>query len=283
MPKFAKTFCSQCGQEFGPGDHGFSHCSDHQGKIIGQSGILTPEARPFPDKLRSAAKFLRDCHDNLDAREADVIARKLEEAAAELERARGADFHPDMLERLGLVAANLRALGQPELAGYVDDALATLTASPPAQDSAFSDFIRNASPEEKERVYQGVMERAAERQKAVEAGVEGDTEETIERNPKSWAAWKREAERLTARLREMGERGDYWFDLYQREGADHLNDIQRLEQLERDREALLGFVQGFADEPCVYGDNCPPFVKLNHGQCLNCKARAALSAREGGK
>jgi hypothetical protein len=43
---------------------------------------------------------------------------------------------------------------------------------------------------------------------------------------------------LTARLREMGERGDYWFDLYQREGADHLNDIQRLEQLERDREAL---------------------------------------------
>jgi hypothetical protein len=41
MPKFAKTFCSQCGQEFGPGDHGFSHCSDHQGKIIGQTGPLT--------------------------------------------------------------------------------------------------------------------------------------------------------------------------------------------------------------------------------------------------
>jgi hypothetical protein len=27
--KFEKTSCSQCGQEFGPGDHGFSHCSDH--------------------------------------------------------------------------------------------------------------------------------------------------------------------------------------------------------------------------------------------------------------
>jgi hypothetical protein len=301
MPKFAKTFCSQCGQEFGPGDHGFSHCSDHQGKIIGQSGILTPEARPFPDKLRSAAKFLRDCHDNLDAREADVIARKLEEAAAELERARGADFHPDMLERLGLVAANLRALGQPELAGYVDDALATLTASPPAQDSAFSNFIRNASPEEKERVYQGVMERAAERQKAVEAGVEerwNKADHHASCHPTdSSLVWQcgqcghvaaaddvdAHIAGLTARLREMGERGDYWFDLYQREGADHLNDIQRLEQLERDREALLGFVQGFADEPCVYGDNCPPFVKLNHGQCLNCKARAALSAREGGK
>jgi hypothetical protein len=45
-------------------------------------------------------------------------------------------------------------------------------------------------------------------------------------------------QQAAARLREMGERGDYWFDLYQREGADHLNDIQRLEQLERDREAL---------------------------------------------
>jgi hypothetical protein len=227
------------------------------------------------------------------------IAHELEpalEAAAELERARGA-VTQEMVDRF---------LRWPLPASVCSDTCVTtrdyphqrsgtnllthdearqmlefvLTASPPG---GFSDFIRNASPEEKERVYQGVMERAAERQKAVEAGVEGDTEETIERNPKSWAAWKREAERLTARLREMGERGDYWFDLYQREGADHLNDIQRLEQLERDREALLGFVQGFADEPCVYGDNCPPFVKLNHGQCLNCKARAALSAREGGK
>jgi len=28
-PKYDKTFCSQCGREFGPGDHGFSHCEDH--------------------------------------------------------------------------------------------------------------------------------------------------------------------------------------------------------------------------------------------------------------
>lgn len=28
-PRFVKTFCSQCGGEFGPGDSGFSHCSDH--------------------------------------------------------------------------------------------------------------------------------------------------------------------------------------------------------------------------------------------------------------
>lgn len=28
-PRFPKTFCSQCGGEFGPGDSGFSHCQDH--------------------------------------------------------------------------------------------------------------------------------------------------------------------------------------------------------------------------------------------------------------
>lgn len=29
MAKFEQTFCSQCGEEFGPGDSGYSHCSDH--------------------------------------------------------------------------------------------------------------------------------------------------------------------------------------------------------------------------------------------------------------
>lgn len=27
--RFPNTYCSQCGREFGPGDHGYSHCSDH--------------------------------------------------------------------------------------------------------------------------------------------------------------------------------------------------------------------------------------------------------------
>ena len=30
MPQFQNTFCSQCGQEFGPGDHGYSHCRNHR-------------------------------------------------------------------------------------------------------------------------------------------------------------------------------------------------------------------------------------------------------------
>lgn len=30
MPKFVQTSCSQCGQSFGPGDSGFSHCDQHR-------------------------------------------------------------------------------------------------------------------------------------------------------------------------------------------------------------------------------------------------------------
>jgi hypothetical protein len=29
-PKFSETSCSSCGRNFGPGDHGFSHCEDHR-------------------------------------------------------------------------------------------------------------------------------------------------------------------------------------------------------------------------------------------------------------
>ena len=31
--KFANVSCSQCGNDFGPGDHGFSHCQDHATKL----------------------------------------------------------------------------------------------------------------------------------------------------------------------------------------------------------------------------------------------------------
>ena len=30
--KFDNVSCSQCGRDFGPGEHGFSHCSDHSPK-----------------------------------------------------------------------------------------------------------------------------------------------------------------------------------------------------------------------------------------------------------
>jgi hypothetical protein len=39
LPKFDNTFCSQCGEEFGPGDNGFSHCSDHMHLWPGSSTL----------------------------------------------------------------------------------------------------------------------------------------------------------------------------------------------------------------------------------------------------
>lgn len=30
FPRFTNVYCSNCGREFGPGDHGFSHCESHQ-------------------------------------------------------------------------------------------------------------------------------------------------------------------------------------------------------------------------------------------------------------
>lgn len=33
-PRFPETFCSQCGNGFGPGDHGFSHCFNHKGRRV---------------------------------------------------------------------------------------------------------------------------------------------------------------------------------------------------------------------------------------------------------
>ncbi|HEJ2443634.1 TPA: hypothetical protein SLZ45_005199 [Burkholderia multivorans] len=31
-PSFANVYCSGCGQKFGPGNSGFSHCADHAGR-----------------------------------------------------------------------------------------------------------------------------------------------------------------------------------------------------------------------------------------------------------
>lgn len=35
LTRYARTYCSQCGQAFGPGEHGWSHCENH--------AHLTPE------------------------------------------------------------------------------------------------------------------------------------------------------------------------------------------------------------------------------------------------
>jgi hypothetical protein len=76
--KFQRTYCSQCGAEFGPGDHGYSHCEDH----------APSEAAPLPHEI-AAATALLDASDS-DLREparaetamawARIIARARAEA-----------------------------------------------------------------------------------------------------------------------------------------------------------------------------------------------------------
>lgn len=38
-PKFDNCSCSQCGKDFGPGEHGFSHCDSHVG-LTGTGNFL---------------------------------------------------------------------------------------------------------------------------------------------------------------------------------------------------------------------------------------------------
>lgn len=49
MPRFEQTSCSHCGREFGPGDHGFSHCDQHPGpardRLIAAAGLLLQAAK----------------------------------------------------------------------------------------------------------------------------------------------------------------------------------------------------------------------------------------------
>ena len=85
LPRFESVSCSQCGRDFGPGDHGFSHCSSHRhlssNSESNNAAGLVPEATnrqrlgeataaPSPaaprEKLREGAKF------------PDLVARLLE-------------------------------------------------------------------------------------------------------------------------------------------------------------------------------------------------------------
>ena len=76
-PRFAETYCSQCGAAFGPGDSGFSHCSQHRSprdkihraievvaRSMFESDTLEPEREPnlwieyIPDAKKHIASFL---------------------------------------------------------------------------------------------------------------------------------------------------------------------------------------------------------------------------------
>lgn len=78
--RFPNVSCSQCGGEFGPGDHGFSHCSNHKNarlltRLANSSDALAhtaadvirqqdAEIRRLIDSLRGAAETCEDIGDS---------------------------------------------------------------------------------------------------------------------------------------------------------------------------------------------------------------------------
>lgn len=73
-PRFAKTYCSQCGASLGPGNEGASSCCDHGAcpiKARGEDDCPTcnPIATPAKLDLLEAAQAYRDAQDALDNRE----------------------------------------------------------------------------------------------------------------------------------------------------------------------------------------------------------------------
>lgn len=64
MARFEKTYCSQCGSEFGPGDCGFSHCSSHGPQFkVGDDVFVYEPARFVPDVLSITGAVLSIAHD----------------------------------------------------------------------------------------------------------------------------------------------------------------------------------------------------------------------------
>jgi hypothetical protein len=62
-PRFSQTSCSQCGKEFGPGDHGYSHCRDH----------AAPEPDDKDKRIAQLEKALASCYCHTAEHLAEVL------------------------------------------------------------------------------------------------------------------------------------------------------------------------------------------------------------------
>jgi hypothetical protein len=60
-PRYANVSCSQCGGDFGPGDHGYSHCADHRLRTVVREALRKPSSKPCACFSGSAAAS-RHCH-----------------------------------------------------------------------------------------------------------------------------------------------------------------------------------------------------------------------------
>lgn len=74
MPKFENVGCSSCGRDFGPGDHGFSHCENHSPALMAARRIVQARAiereATYLHDAKIVAQALLDAHDRLSRKDA---------------------------------------------------------------------------------------------------------------------------------------------------------------------------------------------------------------------
>lgn len=128
-PRFAHTYCSQCGGEFGPGDEGFSHCSDHRGhndaleqlkRLPQPIGINGGAYTYWVDVTKTPLKFTASDGSEVDeAKSLEDIARWMNKSKAELwlEFLNG-DESLEMLQDEGLIRRKRGAGDQQEHEAY---------------------------------------------------------------------------------------------------------------------------------------------------------------------
>lgn len=86
MPRFSHTYCSQCGDEFGPGDEGYSHCADHASSRLTERDSFEAWAANEGFSLRRMDTFDGESYRDLrtqgawDAWQACVACAKLKAA-----------------------------------------------------------------------------------------------------------------------------------------------------------------------------------------------------------
>lgn len=100
--KFSATSCSQCGREFGPGDHGFSHCEQHRAR---PSDPFAPLRELLPiDRDNDDPTIIKDRRKRTVARSASVVIGPRRAADISAALAHAANVHDELVAALRLLS-----------------------------------------------------------------------------------------------------------------------------------------------------------------------------------
>jgi hypothetical protein len=126
-PKFQNVSCSQCGQSFGPGNSGFSHCADHEGKRPTKEASVTDYTPKSHGGTRAEllAKYekSKSSNDATNARKAGASQSELHNARTSVEEADDEYRMPDHIKKAAKQHVNRdlnslkRRIGEPDRKG----------------------------------------------------------------------------------------------------------------------------------------------------------------------